>query len=104
MALIAVKGTQLDIKYSNIKNYLNIFIISGIVEILKPSVMSSPTKIEGPIKIKPPEIIKRDKWDLIYKTNQMIEISNNGNQLVKLATKSDYKEDWIRKNLSLDKN
>ena len=96
VAVMGVKGTQFNTVFQPVTEQLEVIVVEGRVEVLPPSQMEGPGKIQGSKEILGPREITREEWMAQVSSGEKLILSRNDEKpLIGKAGPDQLENDWI---------
>ena len=95
VALLAVRGTQLDASFRRDLGELQLAVLSGSVEVAPPKIVEGPEVVEAPMEIESPREITREEWIVLVESGHLFSITAGGQPQVLKAGETVLENDWV---------
>ena len=103
VAVMSVKGTQFNTVFQPVTEQLELIVVEGRVEVLPPSQMEGPGKIQGQKEILGPREITREEWMAQVSSGEKLILSRNEEKpLIGKAGPDQLGNDWTLFNKERD--
>ena len=103
VAVMGVKGTQFNTVFQPVTEQLEVIVVEGSVEVLPPSQIEGPGKIQGRKEIFGPREITREEWMVqVSSGEKMILSRNDESPLIGMPGPDQLRNDWILFNKERD--
>ena len=102
VALVAVRGTQLDASFRRDLGELQLAVLSGSVEVAPPEMVEGPEVAEGPREIEPPREITREEWMVLVGSGHLFSITAGGEPRILKAGETGLENGWVVANRQRD--